>query len=375
MDNEAIKEVEREIGYTFRYKKLLEQAFTRKSYTDEQHQGCNNEILEFYGDRVLDLIVVKEISEFYGSTYGDEGYKCSFNEAECSQIKKRLVNGRSLAARMDELGLAKYLIMSKGDRMGNVQEQVHVKEDLFEAILGAVAIDSEWNMEVLGSAVDMMLHLDTCFYNDMEDYDDYVSLIQQWSQKKRGTLPQYTFRSVAEERNARRHVSGLYSVPASALLNPSRTSRISLTYSAQDLIPEDAEAEDYICHLNIEGRDFAGYGITKSEARMDAAEKAYDYLVDEDLFVTIKDEIPEPTEEKAVSQLQELWQKNYITVPEYVYKESHDKDGNPVWTCECRIASFQYYCTGEAASKRDAKRKAAYDMLCSILNHENVWQD
>ena len=46
-----------------------------------------------------------------------------------------------LAQRIDKLDLAQFLILGKGDQKKHVQEEASVKEDLFEAILGTVALD------------------------------------------------------------------------------------------------------------------------------------------------------------------------------------------------------------------------------------------
>ena len=64
MKNEQYEEIEQHIGYEFENRTLLQQAFTRKSYTAETHDGDNNEVLEFLGDKVLDLIVVKALTEY-----------------------------------------------------------------------------------------------------------------------------------------------------------------------------------------------------------------------------------------------------------------------------------------------------------------------
>lgn len=39
--------------------------------------------------------------------------------------------------------------MGKGDIQNNINQEDSVKEDLFEAIIGAVAIDSGWNLKNL----------------------------------------------------------------------------------------------------------------------------------------------------------------------------------------------------------------------------------
>ena len=50
MQNEDYTLIEAQIGYEFNNRMLLQQAFTRKSYTNETHDGDNNEVLEFIGD-------------------------------------------------------------------------------------------------------------------------------------------------------------------------------------------------------------------------------------------------------------------------------------------------------------------------------------
>ena len=72
-------------------------------------------------------------------------------------MKKVLVQKKTLASRIDDLGLSDYLLMGRGDVLQNIGEENSVKEDLFEAILGAIAIDSNWNTEALQNAVEIML--------------------------------------------------------------------------------------------------------------------------------------------------------------------------------------------------------------------------
>ena len=191
MKDEQYTEIEQQIGYEFENRLLLQQAFTRKSYTEETHDGDNNEVLEFIGDKVLDLVIVKALAEYYGEINDRNEYECEYTEGKLTEFKKHLVESKMLAERIDELGFADYLIMGKGDKKNNVQNETHVKEDLFEAILGAVALDSGWNMGAMQDAVEMMLHLD-CYLNEGFDEDqDYVSIIQRWQQKRIGELPDY----------------------------------------------------------------------------------------------------------------------------------------------------------------------------------------
>ena len=78
------KMVQGQIGYDFKNLDLLQQAFTRRSYTAE-NGGENNEVLEFIGDKALDFMVVKLLIQKYGYlANGDpiDGTKISVWEQE-----------------------------------------------------------------------------------------------------------------------------------------------------------------------------------------------------------------------------------------------------------------------------------------------------
>ena len=67
-------------------------------------------------------------------------------------------------------------------------------------------------------------------------------------------------------------------------------------------------------------------------------------------------------------------------MPDYVFEERHDDDGNPVWRCDCRVSEYKYSYWAERSTKKEAKRQAAYDMLMSILyadgnDNDNYWDD
>jgi len=165
MQNKDYESIEVQIGYKFNNRLLLQQAFTRKSYTDETHDVENNEVLEFIGDKVLDIIVVKELVEGYGRVNDEREFACKIAEGDLTKLKKKFVQGSMLAHRIDELCFSQYLIMGKGDIKNNVQEKQSVKEDLFEAILGAITIDCDWNFKELQNVVELMLNLDYIWNN------------------------------------------------------------------------------------------------------------------------------------------------------------------------------------------------------------------
>ena len=136
------KLVPQQIGnYKFNNEALLKQAFTRRSYTEE-NGGENNEVLEFIGDKALDIAVVRYLVRKYGNAptkddlnkigrtgeQYDYEFASSKDEGELTVFKQRLVQKDTLARRVDELSIADYLIMGKGDVLNNREQDKSVKE-------------------------------------------------------------------------------------------------------------------------------------------------------------------------------------------------------------------------------------------------------
>ena len=269
---------------------------------------------------------MKKLSVCYGAETQNGKYTSKKTEGQLTDIKKNLVCRKMLAHRIDVLGFVDYLLMGKGDIGQNAQHLDSVKEDLFEAIIGAVAIDCYWDTETLEDVVDTMLDIHYYLQNGFNDDKNYVDLIQAWCQKKYGELPCYEF------------------------------------YRTDD--------EVFDCTLNLSDElSFEGHGYSKREARMEAAQYAYEYLEEEDELILPIDEVGEPDFDKAINQLQELYQKGYIEKPEYRFYESYDDNGNPVWQCECHVEGYGAW-TGKHSSKKNGKKSVAYSMLCEILEVE-----
>ena len=209
---EHLDDVQKKIGYWFDNEDLLLQAFTRSSYSS-QHGGENNEVLEFLGDRVLDFYVVKVISDRFGfvksqSDYYDEENDldeyCIIahkNEADFTELKKQIVSNETLAKTIDKLGLFKYMYLGDTDLENPKFKDnlIKVKADLFEAILGAVAIDSDWNQDELQNVVEFMLQIDD-FLADVDteeprpskfQLENAVTTLKELAEKGRCSIPEY----------------------------------------------------------------------------------------------------------------------------------------------------------------------------------------
>ena len=352
-----IKPIEETIGYTFQNKALLRQAFTRRSHTEE-NGGGNNELLEFIGDKVLDVTVVKLLTDTLGeiTEAGEYCAKNGNNEGTYTKIKSNLVERKSLSAKMKQLDLARFLRMGRGDTLNRVQEQDKVQEDLFEAIIGAVTLDSGWDMALTAEVAKRMLgmELDTSV-STLEE--NPINLVQDLMQKSLGITPEY--RITYNERTGK-FVASLI-VPRAAF---------------------DSYAED-----NTLCAEFSGEGSSKSAARAAAAHEAWEYIRAFDGYESVALLRVKPRSsaapregavyenspydesaydmERAINQLQERAQKGYIEMPQYSFfmiGEAHC----PFWYCTCTLPSKGLHVMRGNQSKKDAKKEAACAMLAAL---------
>lgn len=297
MEQKDLIFIQDQIGYNFQNTDLLKQAFVRRSYSVE-YGGENNEVLEFIGDKVLDLIVVKLLTKKYGFFANDnenfDVFSCRKNEAELTELKKKLVQKETLADRIHALDLAKYLIMGNGDIQNNINQKTSVKEDLFEAIVGAVALDSDWDMEVIQDVVQIMLNPDS--YLKAGKADNYVELIQEWTLKRYGMVPCYHFEKASQ---------AVWYFPFNG---------ISSLYN-------DSNELKHTCLLKLGELNtiFRSFGTSKNEARKAVCELAYNELKKNNLLFSIRDEISNPNIDDAISQLEILARRGYFSIPSCKY--------------------------------------------------------
>ncbi len=125
--------VESRIGYTFQNKKLLQQAFTHRSYFNEHRDQVDdhNERLEFLGDSILGLVISDYLYHHLPSQA----------EGELSRLRAHLVEAGSCARLLQQLELGDFVQLGRGERMNEGRGRETILADLFEALLGAVYLD------------------------------------------------------------------------------------------------------------------------------------------------------------------------------------------------------------------------------------------
>lgn len=143
--------------------KVLIQAFIRRSYSQEHPEWQHNQILEFIGDSVLDAYIVRLFCSPTFNNYDSFNTSGQFSstktEGELTKLKEQYVKSESLAKHIDNLKLAQYLILGRADEKNQVQNKQASKEDLFEAIIGAVALACNFNNDIIDSVCSTMLEL------------------------------------------------------------------------------------------------------------------------------------------------------------------------------------------------------------------------
>ena len=117
---------------------------------------------------------------------------------------------------------------------------------------------------------------------------------------------------------------------------------------------------------------FRGFGASKSEARKAVCKVAYEYLEKHNLLFSIKDEIENPNKNEAISQLEILARRDYFSIPDYQFEQTYDENGNPIWSCECRIAEVEKTFDEQSSSKKDATKGAAFKMLQYVIKKQEV---
>lgn len=190
--------IKEKTGYFIKSNYVLSQAFRRRSFCVEQC-GKSNEMFEFIGDQVLSYYVVKLIAQRCSSLNIEGDYSFRVRENQVTSIRQELVCNETLAKIIDEWGVAEYLIVGKSDEQNRVDLQTKVKADLFESIIGAIALDSEWDPNVLETVVSKALkfeeQIDSMIRTDSLsasiDIDNAVNKLKELAEKEICSQPKY----------------------------------------------------------------------------------------------------------------------------------------------------------------------------------------
>lgn len=148
-----MEELEKILQYTFRDKRLLQQALTHGSVCGNKHR--NYERLEFLGDRVLGMTMAHLLYKMFPND----------REGDLSQRHVKLVCAEMVAKVAKRLHLNEYIIAKDQE----TTERMNVLCDVGEAVIGAIYMDS--NIEEAIAFVERnwqdMIDVD---FGDQKDY-------------------------------------------------------------------------------------------------------------------------------------------------------------------------------------------------------------
>lgn len=184
MDYHKIAE---KIGVTFNNLSLLKQAFTHRSYLNENRSSNlqHNERLEFLGDAVMELATTDYLyKSFPNKTEGD-----------LTSLRAALVNTQTISDVASELGFNEYLLLSRGEAKDKGRARQYILANTFESVIGAIFLDQGYEVakkfiyQYLMSRLEKILEQGT--------WIDAKSKLQEVVQEKLGVTP--TYKTIKEE--------------------------------------------------------------------------------------------------------------------------------------------------------------------------------
>lgn len=173
-----VTDLQKSIGVQFKKKEMLLQALVHRSAIRETQAYGHNERLEFLGDAVLELISTEYLFQFTGKS-----------EGELTNWRSALVQGDHLAQVASEIGLGKYLFMSRGEEASGGREKPSTLANALEALIGAMYLDK--GIDVTRRFCEEFILRDLDDLLAKGKHRDEKSLFQEHAQDKLGITPHY----------------------------------------------------------------------------------------------------------------------------------------------------------------------------------------
>lgn len=191
---------EKKIGHMFKSKELLEQAFTHRSYLNENRGTAreHNERLEFLGDAVLELVV----TEFLYAKYPEKP------EGDLTAYRAALVNTQSISEAATNLGMNDYLLLSRGEAKDTGRARQIILANAFEALIGAIYLDAGY--EPAQKFIEAQLFHKTDEVVAKRLWQDAKSRLQETAQGLVGITPTYELANQTGPDHDKRFVVAAY---------------------------------------------------------------------------------------------------------------------------------------------------------------------
>jgi ribonuclease-3 len=228
VSEDSLAPIEQRLGRRFQDHGLLKQALTHPSYSAEQNiPPPDNQRLEFLGDAALGFVVTRLLFNRFPE----------YNEGMLTRVRSALTRDQALVQYARQLGLGDGLLLGRGEEQGGGRDRPSNLEDAFEALLGALLLDS--GLE----AVD-----EVCRALTRDQLEDVHGLLE--TENPKGALQEYT-QSVFH---------------------------ITPSYEVLDVVGPE-HCPEFEVRVLLEDRELARTrGASRREAEREAAESALDVL-------------------------------------------------------------------------------------------------
>jgi len=180
-----LEPLERQIGYRFKDRGLLEHALTHRSRVHEDASGgvFDNESMEFLGDSVLGFVIADMLFRQFPQ----------HNEGQKSKLKASIVSAASLARLGERINLGEFLILGRGEEKTGGRRKLALISDCYEALIAAIYLD--------GGIEPARTFIERQFASLIQEArrtgahatftEDYKSALQEWLQSHDRGLPAY----------------------------------------------------------------------------------------------------------------------------------------------------------------------------------------
>lgn len=191
---------ETRIGFVFEDKRLLETAFTHRSYLNENRRpgAEHNERLEFLGDAVLELVV----TEFLFAKYPQKP------EGELTAYRAALVNTTSISDAAVTLGMNEFMLLSRGESKDTGRARQIILANAFEAMIGAIYLDQGY--EPAKNFIANQLFHKTDEVVEKRLWQDAKSRLQELAQERHSLTPTYELANQTGPDHDKRFTVGVY---------------------------------------------------------------------------------------------------------------------------------------------------------------------
>ena len=192
--------LEKKLNLKFKNKDLLIQAFTHRSYLNENPNFRleHNERLEFLGDAVLELVVTEELYQKYTTK----------SEGELTNWRAALVNAKILARIAKNIGFNDFLLLSKGEQKELGKARQYILANTFEAFVGALYFDQGYKVCQQFIKKYLIKELSNIIKKGL--HKDAKSCFQEKAQEKKRITPIYKVLKEQGPDHAKHFLIGVY---------------------------------------------------------------------------------------------------------------------------------------------------------------------